>query len=64
VYHFVFGPTTRRDARPARRSRTALGAIALLALSAVFTLARRDELAQADTHTPVRQPQPALATAN
>ena len=23
VYHFMFGPTTRRGARPARRSRTA-----------------------------------------
>jgi EmrB/QacA subfamily drug resistance transporter len=38
-----------------------LGAIALLALPAIFMLVRRDELTDAVTKTTIREPQPALA---
>jgi MFS family permease len=38
-----------------------LGVIALLALPAIFTLVRRDELSDAVTKTTIREPQPALA---
>ena len=41
-----------------------LGAIALLALPAIFALVRRDELSDAVAKTTVREPQPALAGAN
>ncbi len=41
-----------------------LGAIALLAVPAVFALVRREELSDALTRTTVREPQPALATAH
>jgi hypothetical protein len=50
---------------PARRSaRAALGAIALLAVPAIFVRVRRDELTDAVTKTTIREPQPALAGAN
>jgi EmrB/QacA subfamily drug resistance transporter len=38
-----------------------LGAIALLALPAIFALVRREELSDAVTKTPIREPQPVLA---
>jgi hypothetical protein len=41
-----------------------LGAIALLALPAIFALVRRDELFSAVTKSTIREPQPALATTN
>ncbi len=41
-----------------------LGAIALLAVPAIFALVRRDELSDAVTKTTIREPQPALAGAN
>jgi len=41
-----------------------LGAIALLALPAIFTLVRRNELPAASTKTTTREAQPALAPAN
>jgi EmrB/QacA subfamily drug resistance transporter len=41
-----------------------LGAIALLALPAIFTIVRRDELSDAVTKTTLRQAQPALSAAN
>jgi MFS family permease len=41
-----------------------LGAIALLALPAIFVLIRRDEIADAVANTAAREPQPALAGAN
>jgi EmrB/QacA subfamily drug resistance transporter len=41
-----------------------LGAIALLALPAIFTLVRRDELSDAVTKTTLREAQPALSAAN
>jgi EmrB/QacA subfamily drug resistance transporter len=41
-----------------------LGAIALLALPAVFALVRRNELSDAVTKTTIREPQPALAGAS
>ena len=41
-----------------------LGAIALLALPAIFTLVRRDELSNAVTKTTLREAQPALSAAN
>ncbi len=41
-----------------------LGAIALLALPAIFVLIRRDELTDAMAKTTVREPQPALAGAD
>jgi MFS family permease len=42
----------------------ALGAIALLAIPAIFALVRRDEVSSAVAKTAVRKPQPALATTN
>ncbi len=41
-----------------------LGAIALLALPAIFTLVRRVELSNAVTKTTLREAQPALSAAN
>ena len=41
-----------------------LGAIALLALPAIFALVRRNELSDAVTKTTIREPQPALAGTN
>ena len=41
-----------------------LGGVALLALPAIFTLVRRDELADAVTKTTLREAQPALSAAN
>ena len=41
-----------------------LGAIALLAVPAIFALVRRDELSDAVAKTTIREPQPALAGAN
>jgi EmrB/QacA subfamily drug resistance transporter len=41
-----------------------LGAIALLALPAIFALVRRNELSAAVTKTTIREPQPALAGTN
>jgi EmrB/QacA subfamily drug resistance transporter len=41
-----------------------LGAIALLALPAIFALVRRDELSEAVTKTTIREPQPGLAGTN
>ena len=41
-----------------------LGAIALLAIPAIYALVRRDELSNAVTKTTIREPQPALATTN
>ncbi|HZO80018.1 MAG TPA: MFS transporter [Solirubrobacteraceae bacterium] len=41
-----------------------LGAIALLAVPAIFTLVRRDELSDAVAKTAIREPQPALAGVN
>jgi MFS family permease len=41
-----------------------LGAIALLAIPAIFALVRRDELTDAVAKTAVREPQPALAGAS
>ena len=41
-----------------------LGAIALLALPAIFALVRREELSDAVTKTTIREPQPALAGTN
>ena len=41
-----------------------LGAIALLALPAIFALVRRHELSDAVTKTTIREPQPALAGTN
>ncbi len=41
-----------------------LGAIALLALPAIFALVHRDELADAVTRTAAREPQPAVAATN
>jgi len=41
-----------------------LGAIALLALPAIFALVRRDELSDAVTKATIREPQPALAGTN
>jgi EmrB/QacA subfamily drug resistance transporter len=41
-----------------------LGAIALLALPAIFALVRREELSDAVTRTTIREPQPALAGTN
>jgi EmrB/QacA subfamily drug resistance transporter len=41
-----------------------LGAIALLALPAIFALVRREELSDAVTKTTMREPQPALAGTN
>jgi EmrB/QacA subfamily drug resistance transporter len=40
-----------------------LGAIALIALPAIFALVRRNELSNAATKTPIREPDPALAAA-
>ena len=40
-----------------------LGAIALIALPAIFALVRRDELSDAVTKTPIREPERALAAA-
>jgi len=42
----------------------ALGAIALIAVPAIFALVRRDELTDAVDKTAVREPQPAVAGAN
>ena len=42
----------------------ALGVIALLAIPAIFALVRRDELTDAVAKTTIREPQPALASAN
>jgi EmrB/QacA subfamily drug resistance transporter len=42
----------------------ALGAIALLAIPAIFALVRRDEVSSAVAKTAIRKPQPALATTN
>ncbi len=41
-----------------------LGAIALLAVPAIFALVRRDELSDAVAKTTIREPQPALASTN
>ena len=41
-----------------------LGAIALLALPAIFALVRRDELSDAVAKTTLREAQPALSAAN
>jgi high-affinity nickel permease len=41
-----------------------LGVIALLALPAIFTLVRRDELSDAVTKTTIREAKPALAATN
>jgi MFS family permease len=41
-----------------------LGAIALLALPAIFALVRHEELSDAVTKTTIREPQPALAGTN
>ena len=41
-----------------------LGAIALLAVPAIFALVRRDELSDAVAKTTIREPQPALSAAN
>jgi hypothetical protein len=41
-----------------------LGAIALLALPAIFALVRRNELSDAVNKTTIREPQPALAGTN
>jgi len=41
-----------------------LGAIALLAVPAIFALVRRDELSDAVAKTTIREPQPALAGTN
>jgi hypothetical protein len=41
-----------------------LGAVALLALPAIFTLVRRNELSDAVAKTTVGEPQPALASPN
>ena len=41
-----------------------LGAIALLALPAIFALVRRDELSDAVAKTTIREPQPALVPSN
>jgi MFS family permease len=41
-----------------------LGAIALLALPAIFALVRREELSEAVTKTTIREPQPALVGTN
>jgi hypothetical protein len=41
-----------------------LGAIALLALPAIFALVRRNELSDAVTKTTIREPQPALVGTN
>jgi hypothetical protein len=41
-----------------------LGAIALLALPAIFALIRRDEVSDAVTKTTIREPQPTPAPAN
>jgi hypothetical protein len=41
-----------------------LGAIALLALPAIFVLIRRDELSDSVAKTTIREPQPAFAGAN
>ncbi len=41
-----------------------LGALALLAVPAIFALVRRDELSDAVAKTTIREPQPALAGAN
>jgi hypothetical protein len=41
-----------------------LGAIALLAVPAIFALVRRDELSDAVARTTIREPQPALAGTN
>jgi EmrB/QacA subfamily drug resistance transporter len=41
-----------------------LGAIALLAVPAIFALVRRNELSDAVTKTTIREPQPALACTN
>ena len=41
-----------------------LGAIALLAVPAIFALVRRDELSDAVANTTIREPQPALAGTN
>jgi EmrB/QacA subfamily drug resistance transporter len=41
-----------------------LGAVALIALPAIFVLVRRDELSEPVTKTTIREPQPALAATN
>jgi hypothetical protein len=41
-----------------------LGAIALLAVPAIFVLVRRDELSDAVAKTTIREPQPALVPSN
>ena len=41
-----------------------LGAIALLAIPAIFALVRRNELSDAVSKTTTRDPEPALASAN
>jgi hypothetical protein len=46
-----------------REALWALGAIALLAIPAIFVLVRRDELSDAVAKTTIRAPQPALAGA-
>ncbi|HTU80375.1 MAG TPA: hypothetical protein VMF09_16615, partial [Solirubrobacteraceae bacterium] len=47
-----------------RQALWALGAIALLAIPAIFALVRRDELSDALAKSTIREPQPALAGAN
>jgi hypothetical protein len=44
-----------------QRALWVLGAIALLAVPAIFALVRRDELSDAVAKTTTREPQPALA---
>jgi MFS family permease len=47
-----------------QRALWVLGAIALIALPAIFVLVRRDELSDAIAKTTIREPQPALAATN
>ena len=57
----------RRTRGPHRRlpaGAWVLGAIALLAVPAIFALVRRDELSDAVAKTTIREPQPALAGTN
>jgi hypothetical protein len=55
-------PTARRSCGGSARSPRC--PIALLALPAIFTLVRRDDLADTDLATNVVEPRPALAAAN
>jgi MFS family permease len=55
-------PDSRRETT--RRRFDALGAIALLAVPAIFVLVRRDELSGAVAKTTIHEPQPVLAGTN